>query len=441
MVWHGPGETGILGDSLLLSSMPAPNPWWSFTLGSADSETDDARRLTDADGHPLVNPPDAQGRLGIGYPDYLQLDRLLASQTPASTVPDERIFIIIHQLFELVFKQMIFDLGVVAATFQALLDIDDEAFRAQALEPLPDERGPSPFWRPAMTASARLRHSARTVLPATMQYVGRGEDDDVLFSTLEYRRFRDFLIPASGFQTAQLRLIQRALGKSPVLGLHVFPGDTYRQHYTDCPGGHVALGDPAVLREGHARAFPAADDPAHPVTEVDDLGHAVLARLAPQTQERHATPSIRTINPEDIERAALRLRATFGEETDAEATVARFRTDLEAAATQENARRAGFAEARRGAQVLHDQYARTTLAFVLDRLAATDAALHAPTPDSFLTVHRKAVRRHVSGDGGTGGGGMPYLVTNQRFLLPLFPALVAYADLGAAGTDENADRW
>ena len=39
-------------------------------------------------------------------------------------------------------------------------------------------------------------------------------------------------------------------------------------------------------------------------------------------------------------------------------------------------------------------------AFVLDRIAATDAAMHAPDPESFLTVHRKAVRRHVEGEGG-----------------------------------------
>ena len=55
--------------------------------------------------------------------------------------------------------------------------------------------------------------------------------------------------------------------------------------------------------------------------------------------------------------------------------------------------------------------------------------------------YRKAVRRHVAGEGGTGGGGMPYLVTSQRFLLPLFPALVAYADLGVAAADERQERW
>jgi hypothetical protein len=147
------------------------------------------------------------------------------------------------------------------------------------------------------------------------------------------------------------------------------------------------------------------------------------------------------VHAEDVARAVSRLRATLGEEDTAEATADRFREEMESAARDENQRRADLGAARRGAQALHARHRRSCLAFVLDRIAATDAALHAPDADSFLTVHRKTVRRHVAGDSGTGGGGMPYLVTSQRFLLPLFPALVAYTDLGTAGTDEDSDRW
>lgn len=420
--------------------MPEPDPWWAFALDAAEATDPDAARLRDAGGRALVNTPDEDGRLALHYADYLGLDKLLAAQTPASSVPEERVFIIVHQLFELVFKQMLFDLGVLARTFEALLDEDDAPFRARALEPLPDERGPSAFWRPTMTAAARLRHAARTVLPALMQYVGRSEDDDVLFSTLEYGRFRHFLAPASGFQTAQLRLIQRALGKAPLLGVRVFPGDLYGHHYADCPAGHVALGDPLILRESHARAFPSEPDPAHVVTRLDDLAHAVLARLAPLAEGLSDPPSVRLVHAEEVARAAARVRATLDDAPEAVAVTATFKADLGAAAETENDRRAGFADARRGAQALHARR-RTCLAFALDRLAATDAALHAPDPDSFLSVHRKAVRRHVADDGGTGGGGMPYLVTSQRFLLPLFPALVAYADLGVAHTAEDRERW
>ncbi len=117
-----------------------------------------------------------------------------------------------------------------------------------------------------------------------------------------------------------------------------------------------------------------------------------------------------------------------------------FRLALANAADAENDRRQRLGDARRGAAALHGPLAGTCLSFVLDRLVATDLALHAPDADSFLTIHRRAVRRHVEGGGGTGGGGMPYLVTSQRYLLPLFPALVAYADLGMS-EDADRERW
>lgn len=417
------------------------DPWWSFTLDPDERSDPEAARLRAPDGAPVVNPPDKGGRGRLDYPSYLRLDRLLDAQVPSSSVPEERVFIILHQLFELVFKQMIFDLAVVGRTFEAMLAQDAGSLRALALEPLPDEAGPSAFWRPAMTAAARLRHSARRVLPMVMGYVGHGEDDDVLFSSLEYRCFREFLAPASGFQTAQLRLIQRALGKEQLLRLRVFPGEVYRRHYGGGPGGHLALGDPLLLREGRETAFPPADHPAEVVTRVDDLAHALLARLADGTPAPPRLPPIRRIHPEEVERAVSRLQATLGDRADTGPIIADFRADLAAAAGEENTRRERFEPARRGAHRLQAHHAPTCIAFVLDRLVATDAALHSPSPDSFLSVHRKAVRRHVGPESGTGGGGMPYLVTSQRFLLPLFPALVAYSDLGLGTTADERDRW
>ncbi|MEO0855887.1 MAG: hypothetical protein AAFY55_03420 [Bacteroidota bacterium] len=412
-------------------------------------------RLRDADGQPLVNAPDEAGRQPLDYASYLGLDALLAAQTPATQVPDERVFIVIHQLCELVFKQMTFDLGVLAGTFRALTDADDDTFETRALEPLPDERGPNAFWRPALTAAARLRHCARRLLPVVMQLVGRGAGDDVLFSTLEYEQFRDALAPASGFQTAQLRLIQRALGKSPLFGVRVFPGDTFAHHYEKTPTSpcpHVSLGDPLILRGDRTRAFPEATDereasPAADVPHLDDLAHAVLARLAPAADGLVAPPAVRRLRADDLDRSVARFSATLGTPaTDAdlalaESATATFRADLDVAIASENARRDGLADARRGAHALHVRHPQTCLAFTLDRIAATDAALHEPATDSFLTVHRKTVRRHVTGDSGTGGGGLPYLVTSQRFLLPLFPALVAYADLGIGATGDDADGW
>jgi tryptophan 2,3-dioxygenase len=58
-------------------------------------------------------------------------------------VPEERLFIVIHQLFELVFKQMTFDIAVVARTLEALESCGGDTFRQRVAEPLPGPGGPS----------------------------------------------------------------------------------------------------------------------------------------------------------------------------------------------------------------------------------------------------------------------------------------------------------
>ncbi|MEL6616638.1 MAG: hypothetical protein AAFQ43_12925, partial [Bacteroidota bacterium] len=377
----------------------SPDPWWDLALDPEARATPEAARRTDAAGAPTVNAPNGQR---LDYAGYLGLDTLLSSGEPATTVPDERAFLAVHQLCEVVFRLMLIDLGVVAGTLAHLATCDDEAFEPLATEPLPDERGPSAFWRPALTAAGRLRHSARRVLPTVMPYVGRSDNDDVLFSSIEFGLFRAALAPSSGFQTAQLRLIQRALGKGPLLDLPVFPGATYGDLYAGCPVGHVSLGDPLVLQGGHSRAFPAPDSPEAIVGRLDTLAHRALARLAPGASGAEP-PGVRPLYPDEVERAAARFRQTLGADPDASEAAERFQASLAHAAEAENERRQGLRDARRGAARLHGPLRSTCLAFVLDRLVATDHALHAPDGDSFLTVHRRTVRRHVVGGSGTGG--------------------------------------
>ena len=124
------------------------------------------------------------------YADYLQLDRLLSCQRMESTAHgrpahDEMLFIIVHQAYELWFKQILWELDAVLATF----------------------RGPS----------VAEEHLGQAVL-----YLGRIVEIqrvlilqvDVLetMTPLDFLDFRDYLIPASGFQSVQFRLIENKLG-------------------------------------------------------------------------------------------------------------------------------------------------------------------------------------------------------------------------------------
>ncbi|MFN9783927.1 MAG: tryptophan 2,3-dioxygenase family protein, partial [Sphingobacteriales bacterium] len=57
------------------------------------------------------------------YTDYLELDKILDAQHPQSDKPgnhpahDEMLFIVIHQAFELWFKQILFELDYVRKVF------------------------------------------------------------------------------------------------------------------------------------------------------------------------------------------------------------------------------------------------------------------------------------------------------------------------------------
>lgn len=57
------------------------------------------------------------------YSDYLKLDQLLSAQQPESNKPgntpahDEMLFIIVHQTYELWFKQIIFEVDYVLEVF------------------------------------------------------------------------------------------------------------------------------------------------------------------------------------------------------------------------------------------------------------------------------------------------------------------------------------
>src|ERR1700719_2327883 len=73
---------------------------------------------------PRPPPPGTSLRQGtmdepVSYSGYLRLDQLLAAQQPRSSEHDEMLFIVIHQIYELWFKQLLHELGKLQVQLEA----------------------------------------------------------------------------------------------------------------------------------------------------------------------------------------------------------------------------------------------------------------------------------------------------------------------------------
>ncbi|MGH2574324.1 MAG: tryptophan 2,3-dioxygenase family protein, partial [Ignavibacteria bacterium] len=126
----------------------------------------------------------------IYYSDYLQLDKLLKSQKPKSEeyghpAHDEMLFIIVHQAYELWFKLIIHELDSIINMFK------DESIDEKSI-------GIAVSRLQRITEIEKLLIDQLRVLET--------------MTPLDFLDFRDFLIPASGFQSFQFRLIENKLG-------------------------------------------------------------------------------------------------------------------------------------------------------------------------------------------------------------------------------------
>lgn len=163
---------------------------------------------------------------GIYYGDYLQLERLLGSQSLESTkagetVHDEMLFIIVHQSYELWFKQVLWELDSVISIF----DKDSVPER---------EMG---------NAVSRLRRVS-SIQGLLVQTIGVLET----MTPLDFLDFRDYLYPASGFQSAQFRLVENKLGLRRRDRM-LLSGDVYTARFDDRDRNAVeaAEGDPSLF--------------------------------------------------------------------------------------------------------------------------------------------------------------------------------------------------
>ncbi|MEP6924229.1 MAG: hypothetical protein ABI954_07175 [Pyrinomonadaceae bacterium] len=431
--------------------MKIESNWWKFSI----NPTKRGVKIKNGDGTREVNPALPDGRRLADYAGYLGLENLFAAQIPASENPEERIFISTHHLFEITFKQMIFDLTVIAETFQTVSAIphNDEFHLLCTSESESEE-----FWRPAILAANRLKYSAKAVLPIFFHFLDKSEGKDETFSGVEYFKFRPYLPPASGFQSAQFRLIQRAFGKGKLFDIRLFPSQEYSREYEGHDSADLKeITNRVFLREATAIANPADDSPLKQATILDAAAHEVLTRLAQFAEVDLEVPPMQFISESEIETAVDAFRRILtihrknqellGEKpADADSfdrqAVVNFRADLESVISAENARRNTLQISRAGAFYLHYISPKGNLTHVLNRLVSTDEALFGQQEDSFLSLHLRMaadrvreVQEYARAHGapeqpaGTGGGGVPYLTNVRNNLIGFFPLLVAVRNL------------
>jgi tryptophan 2,3-dioxygenase len=134
--------------------------------------------------------------MAVTYSNYLKLDELLALQRPLSRGPehDELLFIIIHQVYELWFKELLHELDYLCGRLT---------------------EGDTPH----------SQHTLKRILTVLKVLVSQ---IDVLetMTPLEFLSFRDRLESGSGFQSRQFRELEMVLGRKNRRAVEHYPDGT-----------------------------------------------------------------------------------------------------------------------------------------------------------------------------------------------------------------------
>ncbi len=129
----------------------------------------------------MTEPVPGGQSAALTYTSYLALDEILGAQRPRTDEHDEMLFIVIHQVYELWFKQLLHEL----AELQRRM-----------------EKGDTPH-------SVRTLRRALTILKVVVAQI------DVLetMTPRQFTTFRERLEASSGFQSGQFRQLEAVLGR------------------------------------------------------------------------------------------------------------------------------------------------------------------------------------------------------------------------------------
>jgi tryptophan 2,3-dioxygenase len=184
----------------------------------------------------------------VTYSNYLQLDQLLSLQQPRAEGPehDELLFIVIHQVYELWFKEVLHELDRVSQLLRA-----DEPHRAQ--------------------------HTLKRILTILKVLVAQLDILETM-TPLEFLSFRARLEAASGFQSDQFRQIEFTLGAKSEKAIARFSEDSRGRTALERRFREPTLWDAFLhylSREGYT--VPAAHltrdvtRPVEPTVEIQDI--------------------------------------------------------------------------------------------------------------------------------------------------------------------------
>ncbi len=134
---------------------------------------------------------DADTGDAVTYGNYLRIDELLSLQRPRSAEHDEILFIVIHQVYELWFKEVLHELDHVCRLLE-----DADTYRVQ--------------------------HTLKRILTILKVMVAQLDILETM-TPLEFLTFRERLEAASGFQSDQFRQLEFVLGIKSGQAIARFP--------------------------------------------------------------------------------------------------------------------------------------------------------------------------------------------------------------------------
>jgi tryptophan 2,3-dioxygenase len=174
---------------------------------------------------PATLPPDADARAAVTYGRYLRIDDLLSLQQALSEGPehDELLFIVIHQVYELWFKEVLHEL--------------DHAVHLLSIDEL-----------------HRVQHTFKRILTILKVLVAQLDILETM-TPQEFLSFRERLEQASGFQSDQFRQIEFVLGLKSDAARRRFADGTRARTALDRRYGAPCLWDAFLQylsREGYA---------------------------------------------------------------------------------------------------------------------------------------------------------------------------------------------